>query len=379
MDIINLDLILFILFILFGFISLKKFRAFKLPVPIILFVLGIILRFFVTNLIIEPFLIFCMVVLIFDAGAHFIPRKFDKNSFFMFDFIIVSIILNSVIVGSLLYFFVFSRITSLMVLYSFLLGSMITACSQFEILKSFKIKKNNLYDLTILEDHLSNPIILFLSIFLINYIFLVPRTTMLFELNRVLSSLLIDVGIGVFLGLIMLFVIVRLFKRKKIHTTTFLFAFFTFFISIQFGGTGFIAVIILSLFFHNVSTHVSDLGEFTPFVRNLVYVIIFILMGYMVSFNFYLFLLTILLFIFYLLIRYILFFFLFKKVCLFMAFDCPKGLSIGSITLFAMILLENISFNSILILELFSILIVFYIMCIILSYMLNLIKKDITC
>ncbi|MFT4297861.1 MAG: cation:proton antiporter, partial [Candidatus Woesearchaeota archaeon] len=310
---------IFLLFIVVGYSTLIFSRTFKLPEPIILFAIGLIARMFVPSIPLVPLLIFALIILVFDAGAHFIPRKFDAHSLLLSDFIILSIAVNSLLTGLLIYFMIYPKISAFTIILSIIIGSMITACSQFEILKSFKIKRNRLYYLTILEDHLSNPIALIIAISGMNLILHLNNSGFTSSLFSTLSALLVDIGTGFFFGLIMLFVIVRLFKRKHIHFITFLFAILTYFISISGNGTGFIAVLILSLFFHNVSTKMPDMNEFSPFISNLVYIITFMLMGYVVELNIMVLLFAVILFGFYLIFRYVMLHFFIKDTHSFLA------------------------------------------------------------
>jgi NhaP-type Na+/H+ or K+/H+ antiporter len=378
MNIFSNGLEIFILFVLLGVLLLRIFRQFKMPVPVLLFLFGLFAKLFVGNVELAPLLVFSLIILVFDTGAHFIPRKFDTHSLLLSDFILLSIIVNWFIAGLLIYYLITPTISVLTVSLSLLISCMMTSCSQFEVLKAFKIKKNRLYTLTILEDHLSNPITLLISIIVIYFISFLSNSTILVALKDVLSLLLVDLGVGLFFGLVMLFVIVRVLKRKLVHLATFIFAFLTYIFALYLSGGGFIAVIVLSFFFHNVSTHIPDMGEFAPFVRHFVYSCVFIMMGYMLTFNLSLLLFTIILFLVYVIVRYLLLHLFLKDTRLFLALDCPKGLAMGAVTIFAIMAIKVEFLYNTTISQLLSAVIIFYMLCIMLSYSMNLFKKEIT-
>lgn len=364
--------IIFILFILIGYGTLSLSRHYKLPEPLLLFILGLIAQIVIEDINIKPYLVFALVILLFDAGTHFIPRKFDAHSAILIKFIAKSIAVNSIIIGIFLHSILFDSITATTILLSVFVGSALTACSQFEVLKVFKIKKSRLYYLTELEDHLSNPIAMIIMISVMTLILNIEKAPLLSALKSTIISIFFDVGIGLFLGLITLYAVVKIAKRRFFVLTSMVLAFLTYFVAVVFNGGGFIAVIIASIFYHNVTTKVPDMGEFTPLLSNLVYVFTFILMGYMVNISKIWALLACFVFIIYVLTRYILLHFSIRHTHLFMALDCPKGLLAGAVTLLGMIIFTDYYSRGIL-----SMLIFVYIFCITLSYMLNLSTKDI--
>jgi hypothetical protein len=365
------DAWLFILIFIIGFISLAFSRKWKLPEPLILFFLGIGASYIVDSLVLEPFIILALILLLFDAGTHFIPRKFSVHSLLIGEFVILSLILNSIIAGFLLYLLIFNEITALLVLLAIIAGSLISACSQFELLRYFKMKKNRLYFLTELEDHLSNPIALIVAI--VSMVVLMQiRMNGIFGLIDAGWILIIDIAVGVFFGLITLYVIVRLLRRKYMRFVTVAFALFTYFAAVELGGVGFFSVIVLSMFFHNVTTRMPDMGEYSPIVTNIVYVFIFITMGYAVDFSISIIAFSMLFVLLYLMLRFVLLHIYLKKHMLFMTLDCPKGLAIGGLAL--MLMLEA---PSVLVYNLMSALIIAFVICTLLSYLINVATKDI--
>ena len=67
--------VLFFLFLLvFGYGILLICRKMKWPAPILLFVVGLIAKIFISRIDLMPFMIIAFVLLLFDAGSRFIPR-----------------------------------------------------------------------------------------------------------------------------------------------------------------------------------------------------------------------------------------------------------------------------------------------------------------
>ncbi|MFT4303061.1 MAG: cation:proton antiporter [Candidatus Woesearchaeota archaeon] len=362
----NWDILIFVAFLVIGYLSLIVSRKFHLPEPLILVLLGIAAKFFV-NLHLGIIILLCIILLLFDAGSHFIPRKFDAHSVLMGEFIIYSIIINSLISAFLFYLLIGFSIE--FVILSIISGCLITTCSQFEILKMFKIKKNRLYNLTQLEEHLSNPIAIVFCILLISLILELEKNFSVALLNT-LNYFIIDIALGIVLGLLSIFIVVKLLKRSYFRLSAVILSFFCYFLANKLGGSGFLSVIVLSLFFHNIVSKIPDMDEFDPLVRNIVYIFVYIALGYMITFNLTIVTIALLLYLFYILFRFILLKLFFYHHHTFLTLDSPKGTLAISIALLFMILLPNYTI-------LFSSLLLFFIISILISYIINLVFKDI--
>lgn len=372
---VNVNYLIFFVFVILGYITLSFSRKFKLAEPLILFLFGLLMQYFVD---IEFFTIIkiCLMVLAFDVGAHFIPYKFKHHDFKIGEFILLSWVIYSFvfwIIISLVWYF---RTWYFNLMFAIFLSSVLVACSQFEILKSFKVKHNRLYYLTELEDNLSNSFMMILGLVLLVFMNKIESLNILASILDSLKIIFIDFASGLFLGLVMLFIIVKIFKRKFTHYLTFIFAILVYYISIHFGGSGFIAVFVCSIFYHNVNSKEASMSEFKPFVSNLIYVLTFLFLGYFIYVDNNVLSLSIILFLFYLFIRYIILKIMFRYTQNFVAFDCPKGLATGALLLFAY---KSISWCcGIKEIQLFSILIMFFVWCNLLAYYLNLHTHKIT-
>ena len=368
--------IIMLSFVLVAYITLGVSRKFKLPEPLILFLLGIIMQFFIH---IEFFTIIeiCLVLLIFDVGAHLVPKKFDNHALKFGEFILSSWFIFTLLFWVFLSYFWSYNVWYLNLTWSVFMSSIITASSQFELLKSFKIKYNRLYFLTELEDNLSNSFMMIVG--LISLLFLTNYSSTGTALNillKTLSQIFVDLSVGVFLGFIMLFFIVKVFKRRFVHYLTFIFAILIYFISVYFGGFGLIAVFIASIFYNNVKSKEAEMHEFVPFIRNLVYILVFIFIGYFIIIDNFAIVWSVILFMIYLLIRYVLLKIMLKYTQSFIAFDCPKGLATGALLLFTY---KSLSWCcGIREMTFFSIIAMFFIWCILFSYSLNLYTHKIT-
>ena len=368
--------IIMLLFVLIGYITLSISRKFKLPEPLILFLLGVVMQFF-TNIEFFTIIKICLILLIFDVGAHLVPKKFDTHALKFGEFILSSWFIFTLLFWIFLSYFWSHNVWYLNLTWSVLISSVITACSQFELLKTFKVKHNRLYFLTELEDNLSNSFMMIVGLisllFLTNYSI---TNTISNILLKTLSQIFIDLSVGVFFGFILLFFIVRVFKRKYVHYLTFIFAILIYFICIYFGGFGLIAVFIASIFYNNIKSKEAEMHEFKPFIRNLVYILVFILLGYFIFLDNFVLVWSVILFMIYLLIRYVLLKIMLRYTQSFIAFDCPKGLATGALLLFTYKSLSwccgvrEITF--------FSIIVMFFIWCILFSYFLNLYTHKIT-
>ena len=60
-----------------------------------------------------------------------------------------------------------------------------------------------------------------------------------------------------------------------------------------------------------------------------------------------------------------------------MTLDCPKGLAVGAVVLFIMVSLNPINPNSMVLFPLFSAIIIFFMLCNVVSYIVNVMTKDI--
>ncbi|MFT4343611.1 MAG: hypothetical protein ACMXYE_02580 [Candidatus Woesearchaeota archaeon] len=330
------DIAIFVLLFLIGYGTLILSRKYHLPEPLILFVIGMMAHVLVPGITAGWIVIIALVLLLFDAGAHFLPRKFDAHSVLVLEFILYSFVANTILSGVLLYAFLVHGFTVQLVLLAIVMGALLTACSQFEILKVFKVHINRLYRLTQLEDHLSNPLMLTISLialwFASSYALGIDVA-----LVAVLSALFIDIAVGIFFAIIVLALSRKFLRKLPLAYISAPVALLTYYQAYLFGGTGFIAVLVTSLFYHNTVSRVSDLGEFGPFLSNAVYILVFILLGYMIPITFAGLYIGFMLFMLYLSIRYILLGFFFHADQHFMTLDCPKGLAVGAVILLVVV------------------------------------------
>jgi NhaP-type Na+/H+ or K+/H+ antiporter len=371
-----LDVALFILLLVLGYSVLLLSRKAKLPAPILLFLLGASSKLFISDVDLMPFVVISLVFLVFDAGTRFIPRHFDNNSKMMLRFTIVSIIINSVFFGILLHYVLFHKWTVLSLAIPLLFGILLASCSQFEILKFFKAKKNRLFNITELEDHLSNPVVIVLAFFVFSsFLYLKDSGSIYDTLRNMLGVLLVDVATGVFFGLLMLYFAVRVMKRKGIDIASVLSSLLVYFVSVYYGGMGFIAVIISSMFFHNILSRKPDMTEFSPFINNLVYIFVFIVMGYVSLLNLNSFIASMMLFLLYLSLRHMVIRFTIRHPDIFLTLDCPKGLIVGAMACY--IVLIGRAYVPIELEYLMYLLILVVMYSILLSYIVNVKTKDI--
>ena len=370
---------MFFLIFIIGYIVLHFSKKQKLPAPVLLFIIGLFSQLFIKNIDIMPFVVVSLVFLLFDAGSRFIPRKFDNKAIMIAEFVIYSMLLNIFFLGLVLHFLFFRQLTLYSALLSMLFGSLITACSQFEILEFFKVKKNRLYNLTELEDHISNPIVMIIAIlvlFCLNY--LSSSDTVSKALTLVLGSFFMDIAVGVFFGLIILYIAVRILKRKHTSFVAIVLSLLTYFVAVHYKGTGFIAVIVASLFFHNIVSKKPDMAEFNIYIDDAIYVFVFISMGYIAYVCSKVFLASMFFFLLYLAIRkFLLTFFVKEKgeAGSFMTLDCPKGLLAGAFVVYASLVFMASYYQSLIFL--LSNLILIFIYSIVLSYSVNILTKDI--
>ena len=367
---------IFVLLFLIGYGTLALSRRYSLPEPLILFGLGMVAHVFAPGVHIEWIVIGVLALLMFDAGAHFLPRKFKGHSILVLEFILYSFVLNTLLSGVLLYAFLLKSFSTQLVVLAIILGSMITACSQFEILKVFKVNKNRLYRLSQLEDHLSNPIMLIIAIIALWFAKSITLNGSV-AIMSVLSSLFIDIAVGVFFALIVLGLTQKLFTRLPLVYLSAPIALLTYYQAALFGGTGFIAVLVTSLFFHNSISKIPDMGEFGPFLSNMVYVFVFISLGYVVVITLASLFFAVVLFMLYLAIRFILLHYFLEADQHFLTLDCPKGLAVGALVL-VVILGQISSFPGIPSLNVaLSSLILVFVMSIAVSYSANVITHRI--
>lgn len=372
-----LGTVLFIGLFIAGYIILVSSKKYRLPTPLLLFMLGLLSKTFLPSIDIKPLVVIALALLLFDAGSRFIPKHFDSHAIMIVEFIIYSIIVNSIVFGLILHFVLFRQLSVASVLISLFFGVVMSAVSQFDALKIFKVRHSRLYYLSETEDHLSNPIALVLGLILISIVIQVKNLGSFQTFLTIGGSLFIDIAVGIFVGLIMLYIAVKIFRRRFFSVPSIAAALLSYFIAVAYQGNGFIAVIISSLFFHNAFSKIPEMDEFGPIVNNLIYIFVFVAMGYLSLANMNLVFVSLLLFFIYIIIRHLLLHATIKKTQgFFMTFDCPKGMAIGALALYLLLIVNDtpiISEIEYLVFALFFIVIY----SILLSYITHLVKKDI--
>jgi len=282
--------------------------------------------------------ILALVMIVFDSSSRFSLKKVDYFSVHTLWLSIVFLVLNLIFLTALtmLIFNVSSIFLALM------FSALMSGTSPAVVMSMFKNVKNKVFDFLGLESLLNTPLVV-----LIPFIILDLKTalkdeliiaTFIDQLVPLLQQFVVGVGAGVLIGLIMFKFMRKAYSVVLSPLAVITSALLAYIIAENLDGNGVLAVTSMGLLFGNVYLKQKyQLKEFASVFSNSLEILVFVLIGMVITIPFSVdFLIkSLILFMLYLLIRYISIIFSLRgmnftnKEKIFMSLNVQKGIAVA--------------------------------------------------
>ncbi|MBN1503123.1 cation:proton antiporter [Candidatus Woesearchaeota archaeon] len=331
--------------LLIGLICGVVSRKLKIPNMLLLILSGIFLSNMTINSqpivqLSQGFLlstsILTLVMLVFDGSSRFKLKELDTYSELAVKTVVVFLVLNLLILSTAVYF-LFNLQNPLIAL---LFAAVMSGTDPGSVLTLFKTKSNRIVEILKFESVINTPIIVLIPFLILDLIKLEVNIVSEF-LDRIvpfLQQIITGVGTGIVVGIVVFKFMKKVYSKQLSPLTMITAALLTYILAEQLGGNGVLAVTVLGVFFGNIYVKEKEsLQEFSSMLSNSLEILVFILVGFILSISVEpMFILkSILLFVIMIAIRFIAMQIVYLedhmnfKERLFMAVNCTKGIAVA--------------------------------------------------
>lgn len=324
-----------------GLISKKL----KLPSMLLLIMSGVVLNNIYVNgvkifALSDDFLvsasILALAIIVFQGSSKFRIKDLDTYSESALKLALVFLVMNlfflSIATGLLF------RIKNILLCLVF--AAVMSGTDPGSIISLFPTKSNKVIDILKFESIINTPFVVLIPFILLDIMELESGISSSFieYFLPFLQQIITGIGTGVVIGLIV-FRFMRKFYSEKLSALTLLTsALMTYILAEKLGGNGVLAVTVLGIFFGNAAVKKKqELQEFSVMLSNILEMLVFILIGFLLPLDFTLdfILKSILLFLLMLAIRYIAIHLVYMhdhvniRERIFMTLNCTTGIAVA--------------------------------------------------
>jgi len=333
--------------LLIGLLTSIISQKFRIPNILLLLSVGIVLGsmsyrggplIYFPDLFLTGISILALVMIVFDSSSRFKIKRVDYFSLHTLWLSVVFLVLNLIFLTTvtILIFDVKSIFLALM------FAALMSGTSPAVVLSMFKNVKNRVFEFLGLESLLNTPLIVLLP-----FIILDLKTTLRDELViskfieqfvPLLQQFVVGIGSGVLIGLIMFKFMRKQYSVVLSPLAVITSALLAYIIAENLNGNGVLAVTTMGLLFGNVYVKQKfQLREFASVFSNSLEILVFVLIGIVISipFSFVFFIKSVVLFALYLVIRYFAILFSLRgmnftpKEKIFMSLNVQKGIAVA--------------------------------------------------
>jgi len=304
--------------IMLGLLITILSKKIKISNVLLLILSGIIIGFISRKLDILPIsqstlvtlAILALVLIVFYGASRFEIKSLDKFSTSALRLTFISIFLNMVIIGLMFMYLVFGNITLMNILYALIFATIVSGtdpASAFSLLRSKAQKTIKFLEV---EAILNTPIVVLIPFILLDIINQIVNNTVVSwqaYLIGILTQILVGIGSGIFVGMIFFRSMRKFYSEEISPLAVITAALIAYILAENLYGNGVLAVAVLGFVFGNMYvSHKDVLQEFSGMLSNALEILVFILLGYMITldFNWIVYINSITIFVAIILIRY---------------------------------------------------------------------------
>jgi len=231
--------------------------------------------------------IITLILIIFQGSSQFEIKVLDNLSFSTLKvtglFLVINLIIIS-IVSSVLLFGNFHLIT---VLYSLVFAAIISGTDPASIFSMLKSKTNKVVNFLEVEGILNTPLVVLVPFIILDVISQISsQGDISYEiyLSSILTQILVGIGSGILVGLIFFKAMKRFYSDKISALAIICAALLSYILAENLNGNGVLAAAVLGFMFGNIYvSHKDVLQSFSGMLSNSLEILVFILLGYIIT------------------------------------------------------------------------------------------------
>ncbi|MFH1316000.1 MAG: cation:proton antiporter [Candidatus Woesearchaeota archaeon] len=320
-------------------------RYLKIPNILLLILIGMVMGFFpyfdFPPLFLTATSILALVMIVFDSSSRFKFREFNLFSFSVLKLTVIFLLFNLTLL-TLATLIVDPDIINIW--FALIFSSLMSGTDPATIMTIFKDTKSKVAQFLEVESLVNTPVVVlipFIILDLMNNLQGANVTVVSSFVDQIipfLQQIISGLGAGIFVGIIVFRIMRRQYSETLSPIAIITSALLSYIIAENLGGNGVLAVTIMGLFFGTVYVkEKSHLSEFSSMFANSLEILLFILIGLIISvpFTFNFFFKSILLFVIYIFIRGLAIFLSLKsehfnvKDKIFMSLSVQKGIAVA--------------------------------------------------
>ncbi|MFH1053991.1 MAG: cation:proton antiporter [Candidatus Woesearchaeota archaeon] len=320
-------------------------RFLKIPNILLLILIGMVMGFFpyfdFPPLFLTATSILALVMIVFDSSSRFKFREFNLFSFSVLKLTVVFLLFNLIFL-TLATLIIDSDIRNIW--FALLFSSLMSGTDPATIMTIFKDTKSKVAQFLEIESLVNTPVVVLIPFIILDLMNSLQGATVTVVSSFVdqiipfLQQIISGLGAGIFVGIIVFRIMRRQYSETLSPIAIITSALLSYIIAENLGGNGVLAVTIMGLFFGTVYVkEKSHLSEFSSMFANSLEILLFILIGLIISVPFTLnfFFKSILLFVIYIFIRGLAIFLSLKsehftvKDKIFMSLSVQKGIAVA--------------------------------------------------
>lgn len=280
--------------------------------------------------------ILALVLIVFEGSSNFSIKDLDSYSESAFKIAILVLTLN-LLFFSIATYYLFS-IPSMIL--SLLFAAVMSGTDPGAVLSLFQAKSNKITEILKFESVINTPFIVLIPFILLDLMEFESAflTNFLGQFFSFLQQIITGVGTGVVIAMVSVRYMRKFYSERLSPLILLTSALLAYLLSEQLGGNGVLAVTVLGVFFGNLTVKKKpELKEFSNTLSNILEMLVFILIGFLipVKLELHFILKSLLLFAIMILIRFIAIQLVYMhnhvniKERIFMALNCTKGIAVA--------------------------------------------------
>lgn len=280
--------------------------------------------------------ILALVLIVFEGSSNFSIKDLDTYSESAFKIAILVLTLN-LLFFSIATYYLFS-IPSMIL--SLLFAAVMSGTDPGSVLSLFQAKSNKITEILKFESVINTPFIVLIPFILLDLMEFETAflTNFLGQFFSFLQQIITGVGTGVVIAMVSVRYMRRFYSERLSPLILLTSALLAYLLAEQLGGNGVLAVTVLGVFFGNLTVKKKpELKEFSNTLSNILEMLVFILIGFLipVKLELHFILKSLLLFVIMILIRFVAIQLVYMhdhvniKERIFMALNCTKGIAVA--------------------------------------------------
>lgn len=236
-----------------------------------------------------PIAVVALAIIVFYGSSQFKLKALDNFSISALKLTSVFLFFNMLFLGLIISIIFFEEWSFINLLYSLIFAIIVTGTDPASVFAMLKSKTHRIVEFLETEAILNSPIIVILP-FIILDIILDGGTIVAIDWQSyfvaILTQVLVGIGSGIFIGIIFFKAMKSFYSEDLSPLAIIISALLSYILAENLGGSGVLAVAVLGFFFGNISLAGKySLQSFSNTISSALEILVFILLGFIITLN----------------------------------------------------------------------------------------------